>query len=102
MIAAFPLAEGVYGDMRNAIIAVTALTAGPIAAALCAVVAVAFRVALGGQVAGAVIGIALCTTLSLVFRALPIRKTPVTLTVFAILLARLIHTGPESGLADVA
>jgi diguanylate cyclase (GGDEF)-like protein/PAS domain S-box-containing protein len=87
MSAAFPIAGGVYGDLRNAIIAVAAIAVGPIAAIVCAAVALVFRIALGGQVIGAVVGIALSTILSLVFCALPLKKTAFNLAQFGVVLA---------------
>jgi len=87
MSAAFPIAPGIFGDLRNAIIAVAAVAAGPLAAVVCTAVALVFRVALGGQVIGALIGLVLCTVLSLVFCALPLRKSALNLALFGVALA---------------
>ncbi len=87
MLNGFPIAPGIYGDLRVAIIAVAAMTTGPAATLICLVVTGVMRVSMGGAVAGALIGLVVCTALSLGFRMLPVRKTPWTLAAFGFFLA---------------
>lgn len=44
MLMAFPIAPGVFGDYRNAIVAVAALVGGPVAAIIAAVASCAMRI----------------------------------------------------------
>jgi len=85
--AAFPIGPGIYGDLRNAIVAVAALSVGPVAAIIAVVTATLFRLTWGGQVAGALAGLFGCAALSIAFAALPVRKTTSRLVLFGSALA---------------
>ncbi|QPC95919.1 PAS domain S-box protein [Mesorhizobium sp. INR15] len=87
MLTAFPISEGIFGDMRNAIIAIAALSGGPIAAIVCAAFAVLFRIAMGGQFVGATSAILLCALLSIAFQWAPIKRTKTNLALFGVALA---------------
>jgi len=89
MLTAFPISEGIFGDMRNAIIAIAAISGGPIAAIVCTAFAILFRFAMGGQFVGAIIAIVLCAVLSIAFRWAPFKRTKTNLALFGVALALL-------------
>ncbi len=62
---AFPIGPGIFADLRNAIIAVAAITSGPIAALIATAFAIVCRLEMGGQVIGAIVSLCLCSGLSI-------------------------------------
>ncbi|MDB5505875.1 MAG: hypothetical protein JWR75_513 [Devosia sp.] len=89
MLTAFPISEGIYGDMRNAIVAIAAICGGPVVAVICAAFAIAYRFALGGQYGGAIATIVCCMGLSVAFHLSSIRKTTISYLLFGLTLALL-------------
>jgi EAL domain-containing protein (putative c-di-GMP-specific phosphodiesterase class I) len=87
MWVSFPIAPGIVGDLRNAVIAIAAIVGGPIPAMVAAMTAVGYRVYLGGQVATAVIGIIIGAALSIAFSWTSRQKSARTLALFGVALA---------------
>lgn len=98
MLNAFPIADGIYGDMRNAIIAVAAIAGGPGAGLLSALMAMLFRLWMGGQVLGALAGIALTAALAVLFSSSPLPKSQFHLAFFGLVLAAANASVPFIGL----
>ena len=83
----FVIAPGIIGDLRNAVIAVAALTGGPLVAVVTAVAAAVYRIAFGGHALAAIVGIAVATALSIGFAMSRIGKGPLNLGLFGLVLA---------------
>ncbi len=87
IMVSFPIAPGVIGDLRNAVIAIAALTGGPVAALVTALAAAAYRILLGGHVVVAVGGIAATAALAIGFCKAGIARRPLNLALFGLALA---------------
>ena len=87
MMMSFPMGFGIFGDLRNVVVAVAAIVGGPVPALIAAAVAAAFRVHQGGQFVAAVVGIVLTAALSIGFARIKLAKTPRNLAFFGIVLA---------------
>jgi diguanylate cyclase (GGDEF)-like protein/PAS domain S-box-containing protein len=87
MMMAFPVGPGIIGDLRNVVVAVAAVVGGPIPAFITAVVAIAFRIHLGGHIGAAAVSVATAAGLSIAFAWTNLAKTPRNLAVFGIVLA---------------
>ena len=94
MMLAFPVGPGIFGDLRNVVVAVAAIVGGPIPALITAAVAIAFRIHLGGEIGAGAVAIATAAGLSIAFASTKLAKTPRNLALFGIVLAIAISLFP--------
>jgi diguanylate cyclase (GGDEF)-like protein/PAS domain S-box-containing protein len=107
MMLSFPIAPGVIGDLRNAVVAIAALSGGPVAALVTAAVAAAYRILLGGHWPVAVGGIAATVLIAVGFVTAKVPRRPANLAGLALVLAAVNASLPiaaslinPAGLAD--
>jgi PAS domain S-box-containing protein len=83
-----PVAEGVIVDQRNAIVALSGAFGGPLSAALCALMAAAYRAYLGGAgVQGGVFGVGLAAVAGIILHSARSRLDTIPKAAIAALLA---------------
>src|SRR4029078_2761279 len=87
MAVAFTIADGVIGDLRNAVIVIAALVGGPFAALVAASIAAAYGVYRGGHAGGALIGIAATAAIAIGFVRTNFARTTLNLALLGVTLA---------------
>jgi LytS/YehU family sensor histidine kinase len=87
MLVSFPIAPGVVGDYRNAVVAVAAIVGGPVPAIITVAAACAMRIPLGRHWITACGGIIIAGAMSVWFAATSIPRTTRNLGLFGLALA---------------
>jgi len=87
MMLSFPIAPGVIGDLRNAVIAIAALSGGPVVALVTAVAAAGYRILLGGHWPVAIGGIAATALIAIGFVSVNVPRRAANLVGLALVLA---------------